>query len=285
VINASLTGSWVVVPTGWKARGAVFPAGVSTAAVLAALGPAASFAAGTALAALAFGVTAGVFLAQGIWLNPLWAAFGAAAAAAASLLTLYAGIYRISVTKREPAHVDRIQGQPARLAILALRQIWDPAPRDGGCDDNGRDPSAAMDGFHRLAMKEITMRGGQVLGNEDNILLAGFSGDRSPADAACAAAVAIIQAASARNEDWRCGLDSGDCSISRSDSSGITASGRPVVYARLLSGLAVKYGYNILVTDSLVREAGDSWEIRRLDALVEKTSGAEETFYSLTRRF
>ena len=285
LLNASLTGSWVTVPTGWRAKGAVFIAGVSTAAILAALGLVASFAAGTALAALAFGVTAGVFLAQGIWLNPLWVAFGAAAAAAASLVTLYAGIYRISVTKREPARVDGIQGQTARFAILALRQIWDPDPRDGGCDVNGRDPSATMEGFHRLAVKEITMRGGQVLGSEDSILLAGFSGDHSPADAACAAAAAIIDAAAARNEDWRCGLDSGDCSISPSGSTGCTASGRPVVYARLLSGLAVKYGYNILATDSLVREVGDSWETRRLDALVEKTSGSEETFHSLTRRF
>ena len=280
VLNASLSARWVIVPTGWKAKVAVFLAGLAAAAALAALGPAASLVTGAVVAATAFGAAAWLFIAHGIWFHPAHATLGVAAAATFSILALYAGIYRISVVKREPGGIQAGPGRSQKFAVLALRQISEPDPHDGGRDSNGRDPALALVEFHRLASKEIGTRGGQLLGSDGTILLAGFS----TAVSACSAAMSIIDAAIARGEDWRCGLDSGACGISRSDEALCAASGRPVVYARILSGLAVKYGGNILATGVVVREAGNNWVAKRLDVLVEKTSGDEEPFFSLTSR-
>ena len=81
--------------------------------------------------------------------------------------------------------------------------------------------------------------------------------------------------------DWLFGVDSGECRFMYSSINGYGAVGRPLKYARLLSGLAAKYGCRILVTGEAASRAGEAWRTRRHDSLVEKASGVEYAFFEL----
>jgi hypothetical protein len=54
-------------------------------------------------------------------------------------------------------------------------------------------------------------------------------------------------------KSWRFGIDSGDCAFYWSERTGYTATGRPMVRARILASLTARYRTRVLVTDP-VRE-------------------------------
>ena len=153
-----------------------------------------------------------------------------------------------------------------------------------------------------MAAQSIVSYGGVVLGADGFIVLGAFGTplearklrkgkDPAPdpvkelsnlAIKACAATLGIMGPETAADNFWRFGLDIGDCAFFHSDAGGYSVVGRPPVYARILSGLALKYSCRILVTQELKDAIGEQWLTRRLDTLVAKSSGKEEAFFELS---
>ncbi|MBU1080936.1 MAG: hypothetical protein KKB59_10660 [Spirochaetes bacterium] len=308
-VNAAMTGRFVYVPSG-TARGAwVIAAGLVSAAALAAsalapFGLAASAAIGLASVAASAAFYLVLFKASGVWVNPAYAAAAVAAGAAlaigaeAVMNAARAASIRGEAGARMPAAVVGaiVSGKAdapggltnAGAAILAIRHIGASVGPEA---EDSRSRAASLRDFHEAAAREITRGGGIVLGAEDFIVVAGFGTPLaraaaprlagSPSDQAVKAAFAIALSSDPAIRAWRIGLDFGECSYFRSAITGYCAVGRAVSYARILSGLASKYGGGVLATDDFVAEAGGSVEARRLDSLVQKASGAEEAFYEL----
>ncbi|MDR1588107.1 MAG: hypothetical protein LBS57_11675 [Treponema sp.] len=78
-------------------------------------------------------------------------------------------------------------------------------------------------------------------------------------------------------KSWRFGVDCGECAFSWSEETGYTASGRPLVRARILSSLASRYRAKVLIADS-VRERLNQ-PVRKLHTLGEQDGGGKEYFY------
>ena len=78
--------------------------------------------------------------------------------------------------------------------------------------------------------------------------------------------------------EWCFGIDSGECAFSWTPQTGYIANGSPVVRARVLSALAVRYHSRILITDA-VRERLNQ-PVRKLSAL-KQDSATSENFYEL----
>jgi hypothetical protein len=79
---------------------------------------------------------------------------------------------------------------------------------------------------------------------------------------------------------WHFGIDEGDCAFFWTPLSLYAVAGRPAVRARILAGLARRFGARALVSDS-VREK-IRIPVRKLHTLGEKDGGGRETFYELT---
>jgi class 3 adenylate cyclase len=77
---------------------------------------------------------------------------------------------------------------------------------------------------------------------------------------------------------WRFGIDAGECAFSWSGLPGYTASGRPVVRARILSGLAPRYKVKVVVSESVSENLRDI-PVRKLNVLAAR--GKREYFYEL----
>jgi hypothetical protein len=173
------------------------------------------------------------------------------------------------------------------------------------------DLAASISAFQAAAARLVQDLGGLILGSDDFVVLAGFGtplhaaaekkGRRrdaanpepeAPAQAslgpavsqAFSAALAIAESEPAASHDWRLGLDAGRCAFYASALQGYAAQGRPLRYARILSGQASRYDCRVLATEDAVAAAGDAWLTRRRDRLVEKWSGEEKAFYELIGR-
>jgi hypothetical protein len=81
-------------------------------------------------------------------------------------------------------------------------------------------------------------------------------------------------------EHWHFGIDCGDCAFSWCAETGYTASGRPVLRARLFAALAVRHKARVFITDQ-VRERLNQ-PVRRLSA--KSQGGAGEYVYELPMR-
>ncbi|MDR1178103.1 MAG: hypothetical protein LBK64_04675 [Spirochaetaceae bacterium] len=88
---------------------------------------------------------------------------------------------------------------------------------------------------------------------------------------------------------WRFGVDIGECAFSYAEIAGYSLLGPPAVSARLLSSLARRYNARCLascrVRSRLERAASmlkSAPELKRLDVMVERESGQEEEFFSLS---
>jgi len=309
LVNAVFTGRHVRVPTDSRTKAWILLPGLALAGLLAPFGFLISSLAGLAAVAVVAGAFSLLFLRSGVWIDPGFAAAVMVASVAASLAVEAASRYRIvsclrhSAGNRLPqalvkrlsaAHaVPSLENRVAKAAILAIRHFGEGSRNDP--DDDER-LASSLRAFHEAAAKEILKRGGVVLGSDEFIVTAGFgtpleqaarglgSEPCAAARAAYAAALDIVASEPETSADWRFGLDLGDCSFFYSSIDGYRAVGRPVNYARLLSGLASKYNSRILVAQGIASEAGaagDSWKTRRLDSLVEKASGNEHAFYEL----
>jgi hypothetical protein len=195
--------------------------------------------------------------------------------------------------------VSTAEVQQAKAVILAIRYI---RPGEHGRPEEDASQASTLKSFQDGASQAIVKRGGVVLGADGFIVLGAFGSpleavgtrkgkDTEPdtatnlaelAGRACAASLAIMGPETAADNFWRYGLDIGDCAFFHSDAGGYSAVGRPPVYARILSGLALKYSCRILVTQELKDAIGEQWLTRRLDTLVSKSSGKEEAFYELS---
>jgi class 3 adenylate cyclase len=150
--------------------------------------------------------------------------------------------------------------------------------------------------FHEEAARFCREAGGILVGCWEDLALAAFGGpleEEAPGDLArrktpppgpenlaVRAARFISRLPGEARSSWRFGIDLGDCSFSWSALGGYNAFGRPVVRARILSGLASRYKARILVSQAVgVLLAGA--ELRKLGALGAKDSGGKEPFYEL----
>jgi class 3 adenylate cyclase len=79
---------------------------------------------------------------------------------------------------------------------------------------------------------------------------------------------------------WRFGLDAGECVFGYQPISGYSAYGRPVVRARILSGLASRYKVRALVSES-VRSHLKDIPVRKLTVLKEQDGSGGEAAYCL----
>lgn len=308
--NSVLTDSLFRVATGPRYNILILLPAVAAAVLLAPFGTLLSAVLGLVAIAASAGLFSLLFVYQGVWIDPLIVAGLAAIAVTASLAvelashTRIAAILRRRTGNRLPQsaltalasrHIlPPATDQSARAAILAVRHYGEASHADQ--DDSGRH-AAALRAFHDAAASEITRRGGVILGVDEFILTAGFGtplqtaanslagnavhDSASAASQACAAVLDIAACAPELSGEWRFGLDLGDCNFFYSSVDGYSAVGRAVNYARLLSGLSSKYNSRILVTQSIAAEVGDGFKTRRLDSLVEKTSGNEHAFYEL----
>lgn len=104
-----------------------------------------------------------------------------------------------------------------------------------------------------------------------------------PATKAAGCITELLQRGSASAHEspfsaWRFGITCGDCAFSWSGETGYIANGSPVVRARVLASLALRYKAQVLITDS-VREK-INLPVRRLSAL-GNSGNSGENFYEL----
>lgn len=282
---------------------------------LAFIGPLLSLLAGAAAVALSVGVAVLLFVYAGVWIHPVLPAGIVLAATIASVLSCMALRHwnrdrlRTAFGSRIPAQLmrdlassgsgkttDILHGKAAILAIRYLR------PGEHGRPEEDSGQAGALKAFQDQASRKLVERGGVVLGADGFIVLGAFGSpleaivarkgkgpEPDPADSlahlanrVCAATVDIMGPETAMDNFWRYGLDIGDSAFFHSDAGGYSSVGRPVVYARILSGLALKYNCRILVTQELKDAIGELWVTRRLDTLVAKSTGKEEAFYELS---
>jgi hypothetical protein len=282
---------------------------------LAFISPLLSLLAGTAAAVLTIGVATLLFIHAGLWIHPALPAGIIVAVTISSVLSCLALKHwnrdrlRTAFGQRLPPRLVRALASAgsvrttevhhAKAVILAIRYI-----RAGEHGRPEEDPAQAgpLKAFQDLASQAIVRHGGVVLGADGFIVLGAFGTPleiRKPrrggvpksepekdvsslASRACAATLDIMGPETGSDNFWRYGLDIGDCAFFHSDAGGYSAVGRPSVYARILSGLALKYSCRILVTQELKDAIGDQWLTRRLDTLVARSSGKEEAFFELS---
>jgi hypothetical protein len=109
---------------------------------------------------------------------------------------------------------------------------------------------------------------------------------QDPLDRALLAALECLRKA---DRDWRFGIDLGECAFSYAEIAGYSLLGPPAVSARLLSSLAGRYNARCLAScrvhsriERAARFLKNAPELRRLDVMVERESGQEEEFFSLS---
>lgn len=295
-------------------RWATLP-GLVLSVPLAFIGPLWSLLIGAVIAALSVGLVALLFSHAGLWIHPALPVGIIAAVTISSVLMCLALRHGnkdklgIAFGRRLPSKllrtlsiigsVQTAEVHQSKAVILAIRYIQ--------TGEHGRpeeDPILAntLKAFQDLAAQSIVSYGGVVLGADGFIVLGAFGTplearklrkgkDPAPdpvkelsnlAIKACAATLGIMGPETAADNFWRFGLDIGDCAFFHSDAGGYSVVGRPPVYARILSGLALKYSCRILVTQELKDAIGEQWLTRRLDTLVAKSSGKEEAFFELS---
>ena len=88
----------------------------------------------------------------------------------------------------------------------------------------------------------------------------------------------LLQQDNSPAQNWRFGMDCGDCAFSWSAETGYTANGRPVVRARILASLSSRYKAKILITDSFREKLNQP--ARKLGTLGQ--AGNSENFYELS---
>jgi hypothetical protein len=254
------------------------------------------------------------FIISGYWIDPLIPAAAALAGTLAvfclSLMVTRRGARRFRLAygpytgktclrqiirggRPEPSAVLR-----ARAAIVAVRNGELLALEDQG------DPLAgarAEGCFREKAAEFFKKAGAVIIGMDGDLVLAAFGSplerialeavkagprynddplDRSAYNPAVRAAGVITDLVTADREaaSWRFGVDIGECAFSWSGLAGYTASGHPVVRARIFSTLAPRYKVKAIISES-VSEGLRDIPTRKLNALVSR--GGKEYFYEL----
>jgi hypothetical protein len=165
----------------------------------------------------------------------------------------------------------------AQAAIIAVKN-----PGMSGKEDRGKpfETAKAAAEFREEFSRIFKRKGALVLGFENDIALACFG---SPPERVCrnealhpaARAVNCIGEILKENlsTQWCFGIESGECAFSWSARTGYAANGHPVVRARLLASLALRYQVRAVIGESAKESS---------DILARKISSfAGENFYKL----
>jgi hypothetical protein len=261
-------------------------------------GPAMSLFLGLFLSLLSGAGFSVAFIFTGCWLDPV---VPAAAAGSGTLISFFCALRirrRFSRLFRDAygpfvsaSCLRRLirSGKPlpshtltARAIIVAVRNPLLMTREDR---ENSLAGARAVLAFQNQAVQVFKKAGAVISGCEGDLVLASFG---SPLDGA-----AVLSHSAARAADclsvllktpecsaWRFGMDAGVCAFTWSPLSGYSAFGRPVVRARIISGLGSRYKTRVIVTAS-ASEALPDIIARRLDMLKEKDGSAGEAFYEL----
>jgi hypothetical protein len=252
------------------------------------------------------------FIIWGRWLDPLIPLTASLAGTLVvfilSLLVVthgarrFRGVYGPAVGKPCLRHLIRA-GRPipgdrlsAQAAIIAVRKTGlltqeDRPPSPG----NPLDSAGAVEAFREEVAALFKKAGGVIVGCDGDLVLVSFGSplerigagpgqdpyvrySHTPARRAAefVAELAVQETAAS----WRFGLDAGDCVFNYLPVSGYTAYGRPVVRARLLSGLSPRYKVRALVSESVRSQLKDI-PVRRVTVLKEQDAADGEAIYQL----
>ncbi|GHV02571.1 hypothetical protein FACS189485_03350 [Spirochaetia bacterium] len=191
----------------------------------------------------------------------------------------------------------------ARAAIIAVRKQGLLSQEDRG---NSLAGAAAAAAFRERVSRLFKKAGGVIIGCDGDLVLGCFGSPleraasggikadpyaRSPSILAVRASnfIADVMAGTAAAPDkaetaaWTFGIDIGECSFRYLPVSGYSAFGRPVVRARILSGLAPRYKVQVVVS-ALVSESLSNMPVRRLNVLKEQDGSEGEAFFQLVMK-
>jgi class 3 adenylate cyclase len=248
----------------------------------------------------------GGFIFSGLWIDPL-IPLGASLAGALTVFILslaavsrgarrfrlaygpYTGkpFLKQIIKAGRPAPNDRLSVQ---AAVIAVRQAGLLAGEDRAGSAQGARAAAA---FREDVRSHFTKAGGVILGCEGDLVLACFGSplerigmgpgrdpylrySRSPA----LRAAEFVTDLAALKGQWQFGIDLGECSFGYQRISGYNGYGRPVVRARILSGLAARYRARVLVSESVYTHVKDI-PVRKISILKELDGTGGEAFYEL----
>ena len=296
--------------------GAAFAVAASLAfalsTIIAFLGPAATLAVGIPVVVLSAAGSAALLVFLGAWLNPLLAGGSAAVAVAVSAALAFAergelrrAMLRAFAPRLSPESLKKLAkshdphilaGEKREASIVAVRA---KGISEYPTSSDSRQIVSAFRLYHETVGDILKREGALLYALEGELIFASFGAPLPREDhrnRAGLAAAAVIDAEDALVRAFseagialptgtlRVGVDSGLCDFGvagLSGFSGYAAFGPVPVRARLLSGLAERYGCRILATENAKNGIGDKFEALRLDKLVTKADGSEEYFYEL----
>ncbi|MDR2619092.1 MAG: hypothetical protein LBC62_09505 [Treponema sp.] len=310
--NTILSGRAVIVPSGqYTLLWSLLPV-LLIFFLIRRMGPVLTLAVGLAMTILTGVVFSWGFILTRYWVDPLIPAGSVLAGTLASFL------YILCTKRWEQSRIRRRYGGvvgPAYLkhlvragrplageilqewaAIVAVRQ-GDLLAAESG--KNPLDSAGEIRAFREAAARRFKQAGGVIVGIEGDIVLAAFGSPpervavtyvkkeapyddgshHSPEAKAVGFIVELLKEAP-ETASWRFGIDAGNCAFGYSELSGYAAFGRPVVHARILSGIASRYHARILVT-ATVNGHITGFLTRKLDAIATISGKEKEPFYAI----
>jgi class 3 adenylate cyclase len=310
ILANSLIQNRSIRPLGWRV---ILPCSflvlVVELLILARLGPLLSLILGGVLSLATGAGFSWAFVVWGRWLDPLIPLTSSLAGTfcvfALSLLVVRRGGRRFRraygpyvgksclrqlIKAGRPAPADRLS---APAAIIAVRQAGLLAQEDQG--ENPLTGARAVEGFREEVTRIFKRAGGVILGCDGDLVLACFGSPLerigmgpsqdpyirySHTPALRAAEFVAELAGQEQAAQWRFGLDAGECGFGYLAVAGYCGYGRPVVRARILSGLCSRYKAKALVSESVRSQIKDI-PVRRLTVLKEQNGSGGEAFYEL----
>jgi class 3 adenylate cyclase len=314
--NAILTGTAIVFPAGqyillWSLLTILF-----ILILVQKLGPALTLLIGVFMTVLTAAVFSCGFIFTQYWFDP----FIPAGSAAAGVLVSFFCAVRIkrrntTVMRRTygavigPVYLKHLirAGRPGvgemlqvKAAIVAIRQ-GDLLPAESR--ENPLDSIKRARAFREEAARHFKKVGGTVIGTEGDLVLIAFGSPleriamrriktetpyaddeqarsiHSP-EAKAVGFILDFLAETPEAAAWRFGIDAGDCAFAYQELSGYTGSGRPVVHARILSGLTSRYHARILIT-ARVSDRIEGFLTHKLDFITDIAGKEKEAFYEV----
>jgi hypothetical protein len=278
--------------------------------LLARLGPLPALGLGSTLSLLIGAGFSWVFVVWGCWIDPLIPFCGSLAGTltvfALGLVIVRRGARRFRlaygphVGKPCLRHLIRA-GRPvpglrlsSQAAIIAVRHIGLLAQEDQGKGD-ALAGAQAVECFRETASIIFKKAGGVIIGCDGDLVLACFGSPlerigmgpgqdpyiRYAHTPALRAAEFVTElAGQEQTAQWKFGIDTGECSFAYQPVAGYCGYGRPLVRARILSGLALRYKTRALVSESVRAQIKDI-PVRKLQMLKEQDGSGGEAFYEL----
>jgi class 3 adenylate cyclase len=305
--NAILSGRVIIFPAGRSILHCSLFTVLLILFLIRRMRPILTLAAGLSMTLLAGAMFSGGFILTRYWFDPLIPTGSAAAGVLSSFMYTFsmkrrdrAVILRMYSGAAGPAYLKRLirAGRPlagetlrTRAAIVAIRKRKLLSTGTGGNDP--QDNAGEIRAFREKAALYIKNAGGVIVGIEGDGVLFAFGSpleriaqegvpdqDHHSPEARAIRFIRNLLRKVPEAAAWRFGIDAGDCAFGYSELSGYAAFGLPVVYARILSGLAARYHAHILVT-ARVTNGLNGLPTRKLDAIANIAGKEKETFYEI----